>query len=650
MSLSESTVLANTDQPIIVAELVTDSGIFGIYDLVDIRISKTNRKHFNELALSELAASIKEIGVAQPILIRPVTPTAEEPQKFEIVAGERRYRASIMAGMTTIPAIVKTLSDLQAAKIQIIENLQRENPHPLEEATGYQNLMLAHGYSADQLVTELKRSKAYIYARLKLCSLALDLHEDFIADKFSASTALLIARIPTPALQVKAAKEILEPDYMGQPISYRDAAQLIQNRYMLNLTKATFEIKDAKLLAIAGSCEKCPKRTGNQPEVFTDTDPNICTDPDCFAEKTAALNARKITAANKKGIPVLEGQEATEANVNAMGNRMSGDTVSDEAELWQFERIKENNARMKNVLEILGSKAPPVKFVIKLDSGKVKMIYERVAMQQALEAASACLTLQEYEALQKEDAKSGQTDKYLATQKAQEEKKLQAEKETAFRVALYKRLRQRSFGGFSLQSLREFVKAMVNDYRNDFSLPDDLLGDLYPFEGGSDETVCSYIDQASIEEVQILLVDLVLGDSLSVNTYSLDDIGDEDDQFNTVLAMAKAEDIDPDIVRAELEKPAEQEPAPQPEPVTKPSKRAKAATVVIAGETSPASVEQGAAEPPKRISTNMSIAKRKAKQATAEQSVEAENAVQPDQEQETDKQSPNASWPFPKGK
>ncbi|MFZ6767484.1 ParB/RepB/Spo0J family partition protein [Undibacterium sp. Di26W] len=578
MSLSESTALANTDQPIIVAELVDDS-TFNIFKLSDIRISKTNRKRFNEVALQELAASIKEMGVAQPILIRPVAPTEVDPEGFEIVAGERRYRASIIAGAFTIPAMCRTLTDLQAAKIQILENLQRENPHPLEEAEGYENLMMSHGYNADQLADELKRSRSYIYGRLKLCNLALELREDFLDDKFNHSVALLIARIPTPALQVKAAKEILAPQHNGDTLSYRAAVQIIKNRYMLDLTKATFEIKDAKLLAIAGSCDKCPKRTGNQPEIFPDTDQNICTDPDCFAEKTAAHNVKKLNAANKKGIPVLEGQQATEANNQIIYDRWGNENVDDEATLRYFERVKDNTAPVDTkVIDLLAAKAPAADFAIKLDFGKVKMAYTRAKVQAALEKAGLCYTEQEYAALEQAKDKekvvdSAQNDAYLERCKKEDEKKQRAEKETSFRVALYKRLRQRSFAGFSLQSLREFVKAIVTDYRNDFSVPDDLLGDLYPFESGDDETVCSYIDQASIEEVQILLVDLILGETLSISQWTIDDAGDEDDQFNTVLAMARAEGIDPDQVRAELETPVEPETAP--ESVQKPAKRGR---------------------------------------------------------------------------
>ena len=101
------------------------------------------RKTFTETELSELAASIKEKGVLQPILLRTVT---GRPYMYEIVAGERRYRASKMAGLSEIPALVKTLNDENAMEIALIENVQRENLNPIEEAAAYQNIMEKCGY------------------------------------------------------------------------------------------------------------------------------------------------------------------------------------------------------------------------------------------------------------------------------------------------------------------------------------------------------------------------------------------------------------------------------------------------------------------------------------------------------------------------
>ena len=307
-------------------------------ELSKIRISPDNRKRFNEVALQELAASIKSMGVAQPILIRPVTPTQEQPEEYEIVAGERRYRASNIAGMGTVPAIIRQLSDLDAAKIRILENLQRENPHEMEEAEGYQLLMLQHGYNADQLADEVKKSRAYIYGRLKLCALTTEVREQFLDNKIAASTALLIARIPVPALQIRALGEILKPPawMSSEAMSYRQAAQHVQSNYMLDLKTAVFKIADAKLLVAAGACTTCPTRTGNQPEVFAGISADVCTDPDCFKEKRAAHFAATIVKANKLGIPVLEGDEGKKALPSHWDS--SCEFVTDTHSLYNFSR------------------------------------------------------------------------------------------------------------------------------------------------------------------------------------------------------------------------------------------------------------------------------------------------------------------------
>jgi len=133
-------------------------------------------------ALQQLADNIAEVGILQPILMRPVTPTADAPQIFEIVAGERRFRAAVVAGLLVAPASIKILTGKQAAEIQLLENIQRENPHPLEEAIGFEQLMLKHGYNADQLAAKVKQSRSYVYGRLKLCALSLKARELFLDD------------------------------------------------------------------------------------------------------------------------------------------------------------------------------------------------------------------------------------------------------------------------------------------------------------------------------------------------------------------------------------------------------------------------------------------------------------------------------------
>lgn len=628
MSKKTQTAVAVADPVIVVDELVINQGKFEFTNLSEIRISKTNRKRFDPIAMQELAADIKVVGVVQPIVIRPVDPTEEEPQIYEIVAGERRYRASIIAGARSIPAMIRKLTDLQAAKIQILENLKREDPHEMEEAEGYQNLMLTHGYTADQLAVELNKNRSHIYARLKLCALAKDLREDFLDRKFSASTALLIARIPVPQLQVKAMKEITEQQPgSGEAMSFRDAKRHIESRYMLRLVDASFDTKDAKLTD-APSCVKCPKRTGNQPEIFSDIDENICTDPDCFKIKKSAYDFRKIKFATKRGIPVLEGADASEKHNQMVNDGRQSEYVDGAGAIWSFDRIVFKEDRNKTIESLIPpDQLPKPVYVIRLSTGKVMELYLRTAIQAQLENMAICKP----ESIASETADAGHdttvatpgatlatvtVDPYAERIRREDEAKAAAAKESEFRIALYKQLRQRGFSGFSLQSLREFVKLVLLD-DNEYALPDDLLGDLYPFGSeGSDDVVCEFINQAPLETVQLILVDLVLGNALGVNWRYPEP--EDNLRYATLLNMAKAEGIDADQARKSLIEPERVEEMAPEAPAEKP-KRAwtpKAAPAIAPEESK--QLQDSDTAPAAQLTPAAKI-------------------------------SPTAAWPFPKG-
>ncbi len=148
------------------------------------------RKTFTDAELQELAASIKEKGVLQPILLRAVSGRAH---MYEIVAGERRYRASKLAGLTEIPALVKTLNDENAMEIALIENVQRENLNPMEEAAAYQNLMEKCGYDLADVVRLIGKSESYIRNIMRLTNLADSVKAMVERGELSASAARTIA-------------------------------------------------------------------------------------------------------------------------------------------------------------------------------------------------------------------------------------------------------------------------------------------------------------------------------------------------------------------------------------------------------------------------------------------------------------------------
>jgi ParB/RepB/Spo0J family partition protein len=178
---------------------MTTTADFQSIPLEQLAPSKHNpRKHFDPTRLDELTASIKEKGVLQPLLVRP-----NGTRGYEIVAGERRYRAAKAAGLTEIPAIVRQLNDTEVVECQTIENLQREDVHPLEEAAGYHALMKLGKYDAARIAARVGRSVKYVYDRMKLLELSKEAQDLFWKGKIQAGHAILLARL-SPADQKRA--------------------------------------------------------------------------------------------------------------------------------------------------------------------------------------------------------------------------------------------------------------------------------------------------------------------------------------------------------------------------------------------------------------------------------------------------------------
>lgn len=153
------------------------------------------RKTFTDSELADLAASIKEQGVLQPILLRTVTGRSH---MYEIVAGERRYRASKMAGLTEIPALVKQMDDNNAMEVALIENVQRENLNPIEEANAYKNLMESCDYELEDVSRLIGKSASYIRNMLRITTLPDSVLGMVERGELSASHARTIAVAEDP--------------------------------------------------------------------------------------------------------------------------------------------------------------------------------------------------------------------------------------------------------------------------------------------------------------------------------------------------------------------------------------------------------------------------------------------------------------------
>lgn len=162
---------------------------------------KQPRRDFNEQALAELADSISQHGVLQPLLVRPLMGGG-----YQIVAGERRWRASRMAGLEEVPAVVREMSDSQVMELALIENLQREDLNSLEEAEGYRSLMESYGMTQDDVAKTVGKSRPAVANALRLLNLPEDLQKLVSSGVLSAGHARALLSFPDEKSMREAAK------------------------------------------------------------------------------------------------------------------------------------------------------------------------------------------------------------------------------------------------------------------------------------------------------------------------------------------------------------------------------------------------------------------------------------------------------------
>ncbi len=291
------------------------------------------RKYFDESKLQELAVTITEHGVRTPITVRP------HPKKeghHIINVGERRWRASQIAGKKTIPAIVDTSKHEPGLllELQLIENSQRADIGPLEEGEAYLQLKKKYGHTVETLMARTGKSRSHVYARMKLTDLAEPVKKALGQGELEPAIADLIATIGDPKLQEQALKDCLgksdhnayrdghvdveTADGAKQPLSFRAARVLINTKYKLRLQLAPFDVADEKLTK-AGACGPCPFRSGNQPELpgvapTTKAD-DMCQRPSCFQEKTKAAFDNAADNHKALGHRIVTFKEAEKLNV-----------------------------------------------------------------------------------------------------------------------------------------------------------------------------------------------------------------------------------------------------------------------------------------------------------------------------------------------
>jgi ParB family chromosome partitioning protein len=252
--------------------------------------SATNpRKRFDAKSLEELAASFKTQGILAPLLVREL-----DESKYEVVAGARRLRAAKLAELEKLPVRVVKLTDAEAIEAQCVENLQREDIHPLEEALGFKSLLELGepAYTIATIASRAGKSEAYVYGRVRLADLIPPVAEAFLKDQITIGHALLIAKLPASQQQEAfsaAFRGLWTSEGNSQIlIPVRELGAWIESNIMLQLASAPFDKQDETLVPEAGSCANCPKRTGFNKLLFPDVRKDSCTSPDCFRAKIDA--------------------------------------------------------------------------------------------------------------------------------------------------------------------------------------------------------------------------------------------------------------------------------------------------------------------------------------------------------------------------
>ncbi|MFK0386082.1 ParB/RepB/Spo0J family partition protein [Agrobacterium sp. NPDC090273] len=210
-------LIGEMDQPVPVGELQRAVSADRTIPIEFIARSQRNpRRHFDENELQDLASSIRQHGIVQPVVVRTVS-----ANRYEIIAGERRWRAAQLAGFTEVPVIIRDVDDRTALELAIVENVQRSDLNPLEEAMGYEQLIAEHGYTQNDLGEIIGKSRSHVANSLRLLKLP-DPVRDMLSDgSLSAGHARALVSTSDPAA--------LARTIVSKGLSVRDAERLAQN-------------------------------------------------------------------------------------------------------------------------------------------------------------------------------------------------------------------------------------------------------------------------------------------------------------------------------------------------------------------------------------------------------------------------------------
>jgi ParB/RepB/Spo0J family partition protein len=269
------------------------------------------RKIYPEGTLLDLAESIKAQGVMQPIVVRPLIEQQQDINlRFEIVFGHRRFRASQMAKLVAVPAIVRAMTDQEAAIAQVHENVQRQDVTALEEADSLARLHREHKLNADQIAEAIGKSRSYVYGRLKLARMAPEVRTAVAEQGLSPDIGLELARIADHNLQRATLKELKEWSGSDNWLSVRQAKARMGSLWTNVISAAPFDPTDVTLAPKSGACAKCPRLARNDPDLMAALGPDVCTDHRCWEFKARAALELKLQELRREGHEVIVGEAA----------------------------------------------------------------------------------------------------------------------------------------------------------------------------------------------------------------------------------------------------------------------------------------------------------------------------------------------------
>lgn len=358
--------------------------------------------------LKDLAGSMNDLGLLQPILVRPVD------GGYVVICGRRRLAAARYLGWETIPAIVRQVTADEAATAELVENLQREDLDPLDEAAGYRRLVEA-GHTVAEIARSVHRAPQTVAGRLALLDLPEAALDAIREGRLSMAVAAEIARLPGQQQREEATLDIIdeayqvleepgrvnnpglgggesddeedEPDpadYKWEPMSLSDARRLIRDKYLTSLAGAPFDVNDAELVEAAGSCAACPRRTGNALDLFGDLvagprGQDICTYGPCYQAKREAHAERLLAGAREAGLAILPATQVTKAFAGAA--LISGKWV--DADKTARNPVT-GNLLKQTWRKALGKKAPQEMAAVVPATGRLVSLYSRKAAEDVL--------------------------------------------------------------------------------------------------------------------------------------------------------------------------------------------------------------------------------------------------------------------------